>query len=84
MTEPFHRPDPSRTRASGGIGLGLSLARLVAEAHGGTLRVASDPDREPGTRVTVTLPTRTPRDGVARRRRRHGRALHDATVIASP
>ena len=56
VTEPFHRPDPSRTRASGGIGLGLSLARLVAEAHGGTLRIASDPDREPGTRVTVTLP----------------------------
>lgn len=56
VTEPFHRPDPSRARTSGGIGLGLSLARLVAEAHGGSLRVASDPAREPGTRVTVTLP----------------------------
>ena len=56
VTEPFHRPDSARTRAGGGVGLGLSLARLVAEAHGGTLRVASDPANVPGTRVSVTLP----------------------------
>ncbi len=35
--EPFYRGDPSRTRASGGTGLGLYLAKLVASAHGGTL-----------------------------------------------
>ena len=60
VTEPFHRPDSARTRAGGGVGLGLSLARLVAEAHGGTLRVASDPANVPGTRVSVTLPLDVP------------------------
>lgn len=35
--EPFFRGDPSRTRATGGSGLGLYLATLVARAHGGTL-----------------------------------------------
>jgi signal transduction histidine kinase len=35
--EPFYRPDPSRTRDSGGTGLGLYLASLVATAHGGEL-----------------------------------------------
>lgn len=35
--EPFYRSDPSRARSSGGTGLGLYLASLVAKAHGGTL-----------------------------------------------
>ncbi|HSD70723.1 MAG TPA: HAMP domain-containing sensor histidine kinase [Woeseiaceae bacterium] len=35
--EPFFRGDPSRTRQTGGTGLGLYIARLVAEAHGGRL-----------------------------------------------
>lgn len=35
--EPFFRGDPSRTRQTGGTGLGLYIARLVAEAHGGSL-----------------------------------------------
>jgi len=35
--EPFYRGDPSRTRESGGTGLGLYLATLIAKAHGGTL-----------------------------------------------
>ncbi|MDH3351412.1 MAG: HAMP domain-containing histidine kinase [Gammaproteobacteria bacterium] len=37
--EPFYRGDPSRTRDSGGTGLGLYLASLVARAHGGSLRL---------------------------------------------
>lgn len=37
--EPFYRGDPSRARTSGGTGLGLYLAKLVASAHGGTLKL---------------------------------------------
>jgi len=37
--EPFYRSDSSRTRESGGSGLGLYLATLVATAHGGTLNL---------------------------------------------
>ena len=37
--EPFYRSDKSRTRESGGTGLGLYLAALVATAHGGALRL---------------------------------------------
>ncbi|MGI9236473.1 MAG: HAMP domain-containing sensor histidine kinase [Woeseiaceae bacterium] len=39
--EPFYRGDPSRTRDTGGTGLGLYLGNLVAEAHGGTLRLTN-------------------------------------------
>ena len=37
--EPFYRGDPSRARESGGTGLGLYLATLVASAHGGALKL---------------------------------------------
>ena len=53
VTEPFYRADPARSRATGGIGLGLYLCRLIAEAHGGLLHIESEPDR--GTEVTITL-----------------------------
>jgi signal transduction histidine kinase len=52
--EPFYRGDPSRTRDTGGSGLGLYLARLVAEAHGGSLRL--DRDYTDGARFVVNLP----------------------------
>jgi two-component system sensor histidine kinase MtrB len=52
--EPFYRADPSRARSSGGTGLGLYLASLVARAHGGTLAlIASD---GPGACMEVRLP----------------------------
>jgi signal transduction histidine kinase len=52
--ERFVRLDPAR--GAGGAGLGLAIARWVAEAHGGTLRVlASGPD---GTIFAATLPAR--------------------------
>lgn len=39
LGEAFYRPDSARTRAAGGVGLGLHLCRLIARAHGGELRL---------------------------------------------
>jgi len=55
--ERFYRGDPSRTRATGGFGLGLSIARAVVEAYGGTIRAESTPGK--GTRMIVELPVET-------------------------
>ncbi len=54
LTQPFFRADPSRQRTSGGVGLGLYLARVIAEAHDGRLEVSSELGS--GTRVLVELP----------------------------
>lgn len=50
----FYRADKARTRDDGGYGLGLAIARAVAEEHGGTIAVTSD--AEHGTTFAVTLP----------------------------
>ena len=52
LTEPFYRTDSARQRATGGVGLGMHLCRLVAEAHGGTLAVRN---AQPGLAITVLL-----------------------------
>jgi signal transduction histidine kinase len=53
LAQPFYRPDSARTRSAGGVGLGLYLCKLVAQAHGGRFEVQN---AQPGLRVTVSLP----------------------------
>jgi len=52
--EPFHRGEPSRNRETGGVGLGLPIARNILRAHGGDVTLANRPSG--GVRATVTLP----------------------------
>ena len=59
MLEPFRRGDPSRNKGSGGAGLGLTLARAIAEQHGGCLKLANrhGPDgKVTGLRAEIRLP----------------------------
>ena len=50
----FYRADKARTSGAGGFGLGLSIAKEVAEEHGGTITAKSSD--EEGTTFTATLP----------------------------
>jgi len=52
MGEPFYRPDESRSRASGGVGLGLSLCKLIASAHGSELSIRN---AGPGLEISLIL-----------------------------
>ncbi len=52
--ERFYRVDSSRARASGGVGLGLSIVAAVAQAHGGTAAARSTPAG--GASFVVDLP----------------------------
>ncbi len=57
--ERFYRVDPSRSREQGGSGLGLSIGRAIAEAHGGTLTAAST---DTGATFTLRLSRQGPRN----------------------
>jgi signal transduction histidine kinase len=50
----FYRSAEARSRGEGGAGLGLCIARSIAEAHGGKIEVESTPGR--GSTFTVFLP----------------------------
>ncbi len=54
VIEPFYRVDKSRTKATGGYGLGLSLCQKIIEAHAGNLDLKSTFGR--GTTIFITLP----------------------------
>ncbi len=55
----FYRADSSRSRETGGFGIGLSVARAIAESHGGNIKALSDGDRI--IRFVVTLPKTLPK-----------------------
>jgi signal transduction histidine kinase len=52
---PFWRADSSRTRRTGGVGLGLALARRIARVHGGDVTLASAPGEGTTARLEVPL-----------------------------
>ncbi|WP_308602380.1 ATP-binding protein [Massilia sp. Dwa41.01b] len=56
--DPFYRVETSRSRESGGTGLGLTIARNIAEQHGGSIALANPPDG--GLEVTLMLPAYYP------------------------
>jgi signal transduction histidine kinase len=45
LFEPFYRVDRSRSKRTGGYGLGLSLCKRIMEAHGGSIEVTNNPKR---------------------------------------
>jgi signal transduction histidine kinase len=58
--ERFYRVDKSRSRATGGHGLGLTIARRLVEAHGGNISASSQPGK--GSRFSFTVPVVSTKD----------------------
>ncbi len=56
VTEPFYRTDQSRSRQSGGFGLGLYLCKQIVKAHQGTISIENH--EKTGAVVTLTIPKR--------------------------
>ena len=53
VLEPFYRLEESRSRETGGVGLGLAIAQSIVQAHGGTLTLSNRPTG--GLRATIAL-----------------------------
>ena len=53
LSQAFYRADSARQRSTGGVGLGLYLCRLVAQAHGGALLIRN---AQPGLELTLRIP----------------------------
>ena len=79
VQEPFYRIEPSRSRETGGSGLGLTLARAAAQAHGGSLELENRPGG--GLCARILLPGADPRAITGRDLLRR-EALHHA--LAAP
>jgi signal transduction histidine kinase len=62
--EAFYRTDDSRSRATGGYGLGLSLTKAIIAAHGGAIQLTSAPGQ--GTTISMWLPKAPAPDAVVR------------------
>jgi signal transduction histidine kinase len=58
VLEPFYRVEQSRSRETGGVGLGLAIAHSIIQAHGGTLVLSNRPTG--GLRATINLPRSAP------------------------
>jgi signal transduction histidine kinase len=56
--EPFFRVDRSRSRTTGGYGLGLSICKRIVEAHGGHITAANNPGRGAAFTLTFRVPAR--------------------------
>ena len=54
----FYRGDPSRSRSTGGFGLGLAICKAIVTAYGGQIGAVSR--QEKGTEIRVQLPIRPP------------------------
>jgi signal transduction histidine kinase len=61
VLDPFFRLESSRSRETGGTGLGLTIARNIAERHGGTLTLANRP--EGGLEAKLSFPRANGRPG---------------------
>jgi signal transduction histidine kinase len=77
--ERFYRGEKSRSRASGGAGLGLAIARSIVAAHGGTITITSAPGQ--GACVRFTLPRGT---GALPYEKPHQRQLQLPAALRSP
>ena len=56
---PFRRLEVSRSRETGGTGLGLTIARTIARAHGGDVHLENRPGGK-GLRAEILLPLAAP------------------------